>query len=105
MTDTEPELVVIDPQMIPRFRTNDMAVVQAMTGRGLLAMAGDNDDEAAKFRALAFLTLRRGDPHAPAKDLWERTANVEIEMLTVPPVDPTRNGTGTISLPSPGTGV
>jgi len=97
MTDSlEHPVVTIDPNVPPRFRPADLRVVRAMCGQSLMAMVS-GDDDADRMAALAFFAMRRADPTAPAKDLWEQAEQVDVEMVTSG-VDPT-SGDG--STPSP----
>ena len=98
MTDIEHRLVRIDPNVPPRFRPADLRVVKAMTGQSLMAMTG-GDDDADRMCALAFFALRREQPEAAAKDLWEMCEQADIEVAEVAAgADPT-SGDG--STPSP----
>ena len=96
MTD-EHRVVTVDPNVPPRFRPADLRVVRAMCGRSLMEMAG-GDDDADRMAALAFFAMRRADPTAPAKELWDACEQADVEIVRGDDVDPT-NGDG--STPSP----
>ena len=68
-----------------------------MTGRSLMEMVG-GDDDADRMAALAFFAMRRQQPTAPAKELWDAAEQADVEMVEVTTVDPT-SGDG--STPSP----
>ena len=94
---TEHRLVRIDPNVPPRFRPADLRVIRAKTGMSLVAMAG-GDDDADRMCALAFVALRRAEPDAAAKDLWDLVEQSDVEMAPDVGADPT-SGDG--STPSP----
>jgi hypothetical protein len=92
----EHRIVTVDPNVPPRFRPADLRVVRAMTGRSLMEMAG-GDDDADRMCALAFFAMRRANPDAAAKELWDAAEQADVEMKAAE-VDPT-SGDG--STPSP----
>ena len=95
---TEHRVVTIDPNVPPRFRPADLRVVRAITGLSLMGMVG-GDDDADRMAALAFFAMRRAEPDAAAKDLWEMCEQADVELLPeADGVDPT-SGDG--STPSP----
>ena len=98
---TEHRLISIDPNVPPRFRPADLRVVKAMTGMSLIAMAS-GDDDADRMCALAFVALRRAEPDAAAKDLWELVEQSDVELAQDVGVDPT-SGDG--STPSPASAI
>jgi hypothetical protein len=103
---TDHPLVVIDTTVAPRFRAADMRVIKAMTGKSVLEMIREDGDDADRMQALAFYALRRADPDAAAKTLWELADEADVEMADTPP-DPTngsRPATSTASPPFAGIG-
>ena len=96
MMGDEHRLVVVDANVPPRFRPADLRVVKAICGRSLMEMVG-GDDDADRMCALAFFALRRQNPEAAAKELWEACEQADVEMVGGD-VDPT-SGDG--STPSP----
>ena len=107
MTDDslEHRLVTVDANVPPRFRPADLRVVKAISGMSLMAMAG-GDDDADRMAALAFFALRRANPTAAAKELWEAAEQADVEVISTDDgTDPT-SGDGSIpSPPSVTTGV
>ena len=99
MTELEHRRVVVDANIPPRFRPADLRVVKAMCGRSLMEMVG-GDDDADRMCALAFFALRRQNPEASAKDLWEACEQADVEVISTgdDEADPT-SGDG--SIPSP----
>ena len=97
MTDPdEHRLVTVDPNVPPRFRPADLRVVRAITGRSLMEMVG-GDDDADRMAALAFFAMRRAEPTAATKELWDAAEQADVEMVASD-ADPT-SGDG--STPSP----
>ena len=101
---TDHRLVIVDAGIPPRFRPADLRVVKAMCGRSLMEMVG-GDDDADRMCALAFFALRRQNPEAAAKELWEACEQADVEVISADDgVDPT-SGDGLIpSPPSVATG-
>ena len=100
---TEHRVVTIDPNVPPRFRPADLRVVRAITGQSLMGMVG-GDDDADRMAALAFFALRRAEPDAPAKDLWDLCEQADVQMIAEDGdgADPT-SGDG--STPSPASAI
>jgi hypothetical protein len=93
--------IVIDPAATPVFRPNDIRTVKAITGLSLMAMI-DGDDDADKFCALAFFSLRREEPETLASTLWAQVEQADLEIEAAR-VDPTSGGTSRGSPPSAST--
>jgi hypothetical protein len=68
-----------------------------MTGQSQMEMVG-GDDDADRMAALAFFAMRRADPTAAAKELWDAAEQADVEVFRGDDVDPT-SGDG--STPSP----
>ena len=90
--------IVVDPNASPVFRPNDIRTIKAITGISLMAMV-DGDDDADKFCALAFFSLRREEPDTLASKLWAQVEYADIE-LEAGRVDPTSGDTSKVSPPS-----
>lgn len=95
--EDEHVLVRVDPNVPPRFRPADLRVVKAMTGKSMIAMSG-GDDDADRLCTLAFVALRRANPTASSKELWDMCEQADVELVAVDAADPT-NGDG--MTPSP----
>jgi hypothetical protein len=90
-------LIVVDGGASPVFRPNDLRTIRAITGRSMVAMIDDDDNDADRFSAMAFFQLRREEPDTLASILWAQLEYADIVVET-PKVDPT-SGDG--SNPSP----
>ena len=61
------------------------------------------DDDADRMAALAFFAIRRAEPDAYAKDLWDQAEQADVEMVAAE-LDPTSGNGSTTSPPSVTTG-
>lgn len=96
--------IVVDPDASPVFRPNDLRTIRAITGRSMVAMIDDDDNDADKFCALAFFALRREEPDTLASKLWAQVEYADI-VVERPPVDPTSgDGSSPSPLSAPSTG-
>jgi hypothetical protein len=107
------EPVVVDSTGGVAFRVSAeaMRALTKATGRTMSSLLQEEDDEADRFQAIAFLELHRRAAkagHLPdAGELWERAGLVDIEVAgPAAPVaaDPLGAGSSPTSPPSAGTG-
>jgi hypothetical protein len=111
MTDDFDAPIVVDTGNVSlRASPDAMRALRKATGRTMSDLLQEDDDEADRLQALAFLELHRRAArlgHLPdAGELWERAGAVELE-ITAPEneyADPLDGGSSTTSLPSAATG-
>jgi hypothetical protein len=110
MTDFDEPVRVDTGNIAFRASPDAMRALRKATGRTMSELLQEEDDEADRMQALAFLELhRRGARlgHLPdAGELWERAGLVEIEIEAPEGeyADPLGAESSTTSPPSAGTG-
>lgn len=77
-----------------------MRALKAETGRTWEEMAGEGSDPADRFQTMIWRKLRRDYP-----DLrWSECADIDVQIVEVEPVDPTKRGDSETSPLSVGSG-
>jgi hypothetical protein len=108
MTDYLDTPVEISTDRPLRLSADTMRALRKATGRTMTELLSDDEDEADRIQALAFVELHRRAArlgHLPdAATLWDQAGVIEVDFNMPQPVDPLGGGSSTTSPPSATTG-